>query len=100
MVRDHGAANARLMGLSRRIHMGPAPVGPVDNGALESLSGREFDRAYIDNQIQAHQATIAAFEAEASGGQNQALRQFARSSLPMLHAHLRQAEAIARRMGR
>jgi len=98
MVRDHTAANKRLAALVRHEKMTPNPP-PMDTSSLAGLSGAEFDKAYMTNQVQAHQSVIGAFEAEATGGQNAALRKFAHNSLPMLRNHLRQAEALAKRVG-
>ncbi len=98
MVHDHTAANKRLMALAQREKLTPNPP-PMDTGSLAGLSGAEFDKAYMTSQVQAHQSVVGAFEAEAKGGQNAALRSFARSSLPMLRNHLKQAEALAKRVG-
>jgi putative membrane protein len=98
MVRDHGAANARLMALAKKLNMTPNTT-PADLSQITGLNGADFDKAYISGQVQAHQDVIAAFEAEASNGQNAQLKRFAHGALPMLRSHLRQAEAIAKRVG-
>ncbi|MBV9829863.1 MAG: DUF4142 domain-containing protein [Alphaproteobacteria bacterium] len=99
MVRDHSAANNKLMALAKRENMTPGPGTPPDTSSLSGQSGPDFDKAYISGQVQAHQDTIAAFEAEANNGQDAGLKRFARSSLPMLRSHLHQAEALAKRLG-
>jgi putative membrane protein len=99
MVRDHSAANSKLMALAKRANMTPAPGSPPDTSSLSGQTGPDFDRAYMTAQVQAHQDTIAAFEQEASNGQNAALKRFASTSLPMLRGHLHQAEAVAKRLG-
>src|ERR1700760_3779590 len=77
MVKDHSAANARLMAVAKRENMTPAAGSPPDTSALAGQSGPDFDRAYVANQVQAHQDAITAFEAEASGGQDAALKRLA-----------------------
>ena len=74
-------------------------TAPADTSQLTSLNGADFDKAYISGQVQAHQDTITAFEAEAANGQNAQLKRFAQGALPMLRSHLKQAEAIAKRVG-
>jgi putative membrane protein len=98
MVRDHGSANARLMALAKKLNMTPN-AAPADTSQLAGASGADFDKAYMANQVQAHQDAIAAFEAEAGNGQNAQLKRFAKSSLPMLRSHLKQAEALAHKLG-
>ncbi|HEX3953774.1 MAG TPA: DUF4142 domain-containing protein [Stellaceae bacterium] len=98
MVSDHGRANAHLMALVKKLKMTANP-SPADTSQLASLSGPDFDKAYIPDQVKAHEDTIALFEAEAKDGENAQLKRFAQSSLPMLRAHLKQAQGIAAKMG-
>jgi putative membrane protein len=98
MAHDHSAVNARLMALAKKLNMTPNAT-PADMSQLASLNGADFDKAYIPGQVQGHQDMIAAFEAEASNGQNAQLKRFAQGALPTLRSHLKQAEAIAKRIG-
>lgn len=62
---------------------------------LEGLSGRQFDREYIEAQVTVHEKTIPKFEAEANQGQNPMLKNFAQSMVPVLQQHLAEARALA-----
>jgi hypothetical protein len=46
----------------------------------------------MQGQLQAHQTTIALFEQQQKAGENPFLKAFAQQSLPMLAAHLQEAE--------
>ncbi|HEX3863229.1 MAG TPA: DUF4142 domain-containing protein [Stellaceae bacterium] len=98
MVTDHGRANTHLMALAKRLKMTPN-VSPADTSQMDSLKGADFDKAYIADQVKAHEDTVALFEGEAKDGQDAQLRKFASSSLPMLRSHLKQAQAIAAKIG-
>ncbi|MEX2333802.1 MAG: DUF4142 domain-containing protein, partial [Pseudohongiella sp.] len=52
-----------------------------------------FDKAYIDNQISAHEETIELFERAARSDHAQ-IRGFAQQKLPILQAHLRMANEL------
>ena len=103
MVADHTRLGNQLTALARRLRMvPPAGLGPERQGERRELAaarGPGFNRRYIDGQIRAHEATIALFEGEARQGRSPQLRRFAQSALPLLQAHLRRAQAIARRVG-
>lgn len=98
MVSDHTKANNRLVAVTKKLNMTPN-VAPADTSQLASLSGADFDKAYIANQVQAHQDAVAAFEAEAKDGQVPQLKKFAHDFLPMLQSHLKQAQTISAKIG-
>lgn len=62
---------------------------------LKSLRGKEFDKAYIDNEVAYHKAVISALEdlliPQASNSQ---LKEFLEAILPALEAHLHHAEMV------
>jgi putative membrane protein len=64
-------------------------------GRLQSLSGDQFDRAYIYSQVAILEEALPAFRAEAMRGRDQALRIYADSLLPVLQQHLASAEALS-----
>ena len=63
--------------------------------ALEAADGDDFDAAYIDAQVKAHDEAVALFEGYASGGPDGALKDFATKTLPTLKAHQEQIHALA-----
>lgn len=62
---------------------------------LRSQSAKNFDKAYIDNEVGYHKAVIAAVETvlipQAS---NQELKSLLQSAVPLLKAHLEHAQMV------
>lgn len=98
IVADHGEAHARLTRIERRIQMTAMPVSPAPI-PFANLSGPEFDRQFIADQIKNHQEAIQLFQQEAQIGQDPRLRKYASDTLPMLYRNQQQAQAIAARLG-
>ena len=63
-------------------------------GQLNGLSGEAFDRAYLQDQVQEGEATIAVFRQEVAEGSEQILRRFALDMLPLAEDRLRQAQSM------
>ena len=78
--------------------MAAMPAAPPAN-QLAGLSGPQFDRAFMADQIKNHQEAIQLFQAEAQSGQDPRLRKYASDTLPMLYRNLQDAQAIAARLG-
>lgn len=66
---------------------------------LQGMSGEQFDRAFLQAQIQAHQQNHDMFQRAAQSLQDEELKNFAQMSLPLLQAHLRIAQDLANQMG-
>jgi predicted outer membrane protein len=62
---------------------------------LQSLSGAEFDKQYVEMQTAAHDAAVDLFSSYAEGGDNEALKDFAANTLPTLEEHKEQVHSIA-----
>jgi putative membrane protein len=56
---------------------------------LSNLRGRDFDGAYLRQQIDAHQRLLAAYQTYATGGDDPALQSMARAEIPRLQSDLR-----------
>ncbi|MEX2145618.1 MAG: DUF4142 domain-containing protein [Candidatus Rokuibacteriota bacterium] len=98
MVMDHGAMNAELARLAERKGMSmPAAPGPAHQQArdrLASLSGHDFDRAYMQEMVADHTKDIAHFEHQAQRGTDPDLQAFAAGALPVLRVHLETARTV------
>lgn len=81
----------------------PASLG-VDHvamiDALKNASDREFDRRYIDQQVEAHTHTVDAMQDYARSGDNSALRNFADKTASVVRMHLEQIKTIDSAHGR
>lgn len=64
---------------------------------LGKVSGAEFDRLYIEAQINAHREAVDLFRAYSQTGDDSDLKSFASQTLPALERHLKQIQAITLR---
>ena len=62
---------------------------------LRSKTGKDFDRAYDQGQVQAHEQAVALFEKYAESGDNPELKQWAAKTLPHLKEHLAMAKKLS-----
>lgn len=67
-------------------------------GHLRNMRRRDFDNAFAEAQIDAHQNAIDLHRTYARAGQNPRLRQFARNVLPTLESHLDMALRLSPRV--
>ncbi|MGE0260256.1 MAG: DUF4142 domain-containing protein [Alphaproteobacteria bacterium] len=100
MVHDHEQVSRGLADLANAAGL-QLPSGLDDEHRalrehLDELSGADFDVAYAQAQLQDHQRTSQLLAYEIGNGQDQALRDFAAESLPMIRSHLEMAQNIAR----
>lgn len=61
---------------------------------LKGKKGADFDSAYKDAQVNAHQKTLDALNAYASGGDNPKLQDLAKATIPTVTAHLNMAKGL------
>jgi putative membrane protein len=103
MVKDHTAANAKLKSIAdaKKLEVSDSAqlMDKAKSMILELRSAKSFDQAYANNQVKAHEATIALFEKEASDGKDAELKAFAVETLPKLKNHLEHAKALAKAHG-
>nr|GFA75874.1 hypothetical protein [Tanacetum cinerariifolium] len=99
MVKDHTAANSKLKMIADKKNLEVSDSAELVDKAkamiLELRSSKSFDQAYANNQVKAHEATIALFEEEASNGKDAD----AAETLPKLKEHLAHAQALAKAHG-
>ena len=63
---------------------------------LQNARGAEFDRLYMQMQVQAHQQAVDMFTTYSQQGDNAQLKQFAAQTLPTLQQHLQRAQQVQR----
>jgi putative membrane protein len=61
---------------------------------LKAKNGRDFDVAYDQIQLKAHQEAVTLFDAYAKGGDNPDLKKWAAKTLPHLKQHLAMAQKL------
>ncbi len=95
---EHARMHARLTTASERVGMVPTPAAPNLSG-FSALSGPEFDREFITDQVKNQREALGLYESEAQAGQDPRLRSVARESLPLLRRDLQRTEELAARLG-
>lgn len=92
MVEDHSKANELLKQVAGRESI--AVPDSLDAKAqarvdkLAKLSGAQFDRAYIKDQVKDHEQDVREFQLEAENGLDPDVKHFAAQTLPTLKEHL------------
>jgi putative membrane protein len=66
---------------------------------LKLRDGENFDEAYANNQVVAHEQFIEMLREYMKSGENAELKQFAQSTLPKLEEHLKHAQELAAKHG-
>lgn len=92
MVMDHGKANDELKAIAQKKNI-TLPTGldaehQAKSDSLSKLSGKDFDKAYVDVMIDGHKKTLALMQAEASNGKDAELKAFAEKTAPVVQHHL------------
>jgi putative membrane protein len=98
MVADHGKANSQLADLAKADGVALPPA--LDEKHMQEFdrlgkqSGGRFDRMYIHDAIDEHQAAVKLFTDESQSGGNADLKRFAAETLPTIQQHLQMAQSI------
>jgi putative membrane protein len=98
MIDDHTKANEKLKAIAAGKKLEVASDAELMDKAkkmLLDIRDDSFDRSYANNQVKAHEQTIAIFEEEAKDGKDAELKMFAHDTLPKLKAHLAEAKKLA-----
>jgi len=104
MIKDHSDTSRTLDQATQSSGLMPPPKGiSADQaaflGALQSLRGRDFDRAYFRHQALAHRSALTVEQAYAASGDNPSLRRAAASAVPIISSHLAMAEQMQSKFG-
>ncbi len=109
MANDHAAVIEQAAALAKKLGVTPkdnAVSKQLLEGAekkqkeLRALSGKAFDKAYIDNEVAYHQAVIGAVEGLLiPETENAELKSLLKNVLPALKAHLEHAQMVQKGFG-
>jgi putative membrane protein len=103
MISDHASMLKQGNQLSKQLMINP--VQPAlgqqmlsehqrSMEALKKKSGDQFDRAYIEHEIQMHQKVIRLVEEATQAADDPQLRTLLQQSRPALEDHLKQAQSV------
>ncbi|MCG7508403.1 DUF4142 domain-containing protein [Mesorhizobium retamae] len=98
MIDSHGKANKALGSIAEKSRM-PVPAEPGEDqkmarSHIDGLKGREFDLAYLANQVVEHQKAASLLAWEIGSGEDAALQRFAMETLPTVLEHLQMARDL------
>jgi len=92
MIDDHSKANDELKQIASKENINvPDSLDSKHQSRVEKLSklsGADFDKAYIKDQLKDHQQDVREFQQEAKSGADPAVKSFASKTLPTLEEHL------------
>ena len=98
LVAHHTHTTAQLTAAAQSAGLPPPPPALMPNhqAMLDQLraAGPNFDVAFRDIQIQAHQEALALHQNYANGGDQPALRQVAAAAAPIVQQHLTAAQSL------
>ena len=99
MVTDHSNANAELAQLATTKGVAlPTELGGDHKAAfdhLNSLSGAEFDKAYMEHMVSDHEKDVSEFQNASTNAQDPDIKGWAAKTLPTLQEHLTQAKDVS-----
>lgn len=107
MMRDHhilrqsGDSLAKKLGVTPEAPPGDTHVADVQKtmSMLNSAAkGKDFDKAYIDNEVVYHQAVLQTATTAMQAAQNPELKNLIQKAAPLIQAHYDQAKAIQAKM--
>ena len=102
MMADHDAANQELLQLAQRkgvaLPQQPDAKHRAAMDRLATMSGAQFDQAYMTEMVKDHQNDAAVFEREIREGQDPEVRAWASKVLATVREHQRLAGDIHSRM--
>lgn len=99
MIHDHTGAEKKLMaagkGTGTPIEMKLDDPHQAMVTALGSKNGAEFDKAYIADQVTAHQDTATLLGDYEKSGDDAKLKTWAKMTLPTVEMHLKKVQAMS-----
>jgi putative membrane protein len=102
MVTDHSKANAELaeFATAKGLALPTELVGDTQAALdhLATLSGAEFDKAYMQHMVEDHEKDVAEFDKASTSATDMDLKAWAGKTLPTLKEHLEQAKTTARKV--
>jgi putative membrane protein len=108
MVRDHQAVNDKALALVKKLHVTPednatsqslVSQADTERADLGKLSGKAFDKAYVDNEVAFHKTVDNALETTLiPSASNSELKSLLQTGLKIFAGHLQHAEHLASKL--
>ena len=110
MVRDHTAVNEKAVALAKKLGVTPEASdtskslktdGKKELAKLKALTGTEFDKAYVNNEVSYHEAVISLLDKTLiPNTRNPELKSLLESGRPIFAAHLEHAKKLQASLGK
>ena len=92
MVTDHGKANDELAAIAKAKNITLPAAPDADHQKklddLSKLSGKDFDKAYVDAMVDGHKKTLDLMNMAAKDCKDSELKAFAAKTAPVVQTHL------------
>jgi putative membrane protein len=107
MMRDHHSLRKQGLDLAAKLKVTPEAPASDDSKAsydktMSTLNGatkgKDFDKAYIDNEVTYHQAVLQTATNAMNAAQNAELKNLIQKAAPAIQAHLDMAQSIQGKM--
>jgi putative membrane protein len=107
MMRDHHQLRAQGAALAKKLNVTPSapsddPVTSMAQNETSTLNstakGKDFDKAYIDAEVDAHKAVLDLATKAAAQTQTAELKNLIQKAAPVIQAHLTLAESIQKKL--
>jgi putative membrane protein len=108
MMSEHHALRRQGQELAKKLNITPAPpandpLAPLAQQEMSTLQstpkGAQFDRAYIDQEVAAHQAVKDLLAQAKEAAENDQLKDLISKAQPVIQKHLDQAEVLQKQLG-
>jgi putative membrane protein len=100
MIDDHTKLNEQMKPVAQQLGVAvPEQVSKKDRktmAELQGLSGPAYDQAYIRDMVKDHKQDLSEFQAEASSGQDQTVKDAAAQGSKVIAQHLQMAQQMAK----
>ena len=93
VVSDHTSADARLNKIAA-VKQWPVPGPSLPAAPPSGSASGDFDARWVAEMIDAHERSLALYRAQAAGGEDKDLRNYARDTLPTIEQHLAQLKNL------
>jgi len=104
MVRDHTSVNEQATALAQKLNLTPEESatskslkegGEKTMAKLKGLSGAQFDKAYVNNEVKYHEQVLGAVDKTLiPNAKNAELKSLLESARPIFESHLNHAKEL------
>jgi len=99
LVTDHTSDYQELSTAAKQANLNvPTAIDAEHNKAMvapfQKLNGAAFDRKYTQEMVSGHTKAVDMYKKEAADGQNDAVKSYAQTALPVIEKHLSSAKDL------